>query len=236
MDAGPVELTVAELADAAGVSVRTVRYYQAEGLLPPPDRAGRVARYGPEHSERLALITSLQARGLRLSTIRELLAGTDPEWLGLDVALRRPWSEDRPAILDDDQLAERLDGLPAGTREQLVAAGTLERRDDTRPAVWFVPSPGMLDVAIEAARLGIPPDAGRRLRALLESHLSALSRELVDLFAGDVAVEHLADGGPTALADLLAQVQPLARRTVDLVFAHEMERAQRRLLDEGLDG
>jgi len=117
-----------------------------------------------------------------------------------------------------------------------VAAGTLERRDDTVPPVWFVPSPGMLDVAVEAARLGIPPEAGRRLRALLEAHLSAMAGELVDLFAGDVAVEHLADGGPGALADLLAQVQPLARRTVDLLFAHEMERAQRRLLDEGLDG
>ncbi|MCC6705677.1 MAG: MerR family DNA-binding transcriptional regulator, partial [Thermomicrobiales bacterium] len=29
-----------ELSDAAGVSPRTVRYYIAEGLLPPPEPAG----------------------------------------------------------------------------------------------------------------------------------------------------------------------------------------------------
>jgi DNA-binding transcriptional MerR regulator len=39
-------LTVDELAAAAGLTVRTTRYYASLGLLPPPTRQGRLAYYG----------------------------------------------------------------------------------------------------------------------------------------------------------------------------------------------
>ena len=42
-----------QLAAACDVSVDTVRYYQSLGLLPPPEREGRVAWYGAEHAERI---------------------------------------------------------------------------------------------------------------------------------------------------------------------------------------
>ncbi len=64
-----------QLAARADVSVDTVRFYQARGLLPPPRREGRVAWYGREHLERLGRIRNLQARGLSLATIKRLLAG-----------------------------------------------------------------------------------------------------------------------------------------------------------------
>ena len=44
------------------MSVDTIRFYQKRRLLPPPDREGRVAWYGPEHVERLARIRELQRR------------------------------------------------------------------------------------------------------------------------------------------------------------------------------
>jgi DNA-binding transcriptional MerR regulator len=229
-------LSVDDLATAAGLTVRTVRYYQAEGLLPAPERVGRTARYGPAHVERLELIASLQERGLRLSAIRDVLASAAPggpaDWLGLDEAMKRPWSDDQPAILDADAMAARLEGLPAGTLEELEAAAVVERRDDTRPPVWFVPSPGLLDVGLDTLRLGIPVEDTARLRKLLQGRLSDLADELVAQFTGDVGLRRLADAGPAALAELLDEVQPLARRTVDLLFAHEMERAQRELLEK----
>ena len=49
-------MTLEELAAATGVPPRTIRYYQAEKLLQKPardPRDTRVARYGPEHAERL---------------------------------------------------------------------------------------------------------------------------------------------------------------------------------------
>jgi DNA-binding transcriptional MerR regulator len=228
--------SVDDLAARARLTVRTVRYYQAEGLLPPPERVGRRACYGPVHLERLELIGGLQERGLRLSAIRDVLASSAPgaaaDWLGLDDAMKRPWSDDQPAILDGAALAAKVEGLRSGTIDELEATGIIERRQDTRPVVWFVPSPGMLEVALDSMRLGIEMEAGTRLRKLLQQRLSDLADDLVTQFAEDVAFRRLADAGPAALAELLGVVQPLARRTVDLLFAHEMERAQHELIDK----
>lgn len=230
------DLSVEALAGQAGLSVRTVRYYQAEGLLPAPERIGRTARYGPDHVERLGLIAGLRQRGLRLSAIHDVLAAnptaTAADWLGLDAVVRRPWAQDPPVILDEADLTARIADLPEGTLDALEAAGLVERRDDTRPVVWFVPSPGMLDVGLEAVHLGIDVDDATRLRKLLQHRLADLADDLVAQFTGDVAFRRLADDGPAALADLLGRVQPLARRTVDLLFAHEMDRAQQQLMDK----
>ena len=70
-----VELRVDELAERAGVSVDTIRYYQGRGLVPPPARRGRTAHYGPEHVERLERIRGLQSQGLSLAAIGRLLSG-----------------------------------------------------------------------------------------------------------------------------------------------------------------
>ena len=37
---GQHEYSISELAEAAGVSTRTIRYYVSEGLLPPPVGSG----------------------------------------------------------------------------------------------------------------------------------------------------------------------------------------------------
>jgi len=66
-------MSLAELAAAGGVKPRTVRYYIARGLLPPPRKAGRGACYGPEHLERLQQVQSLQKRGLMLAQIAQIL-------------------------------------------------------------------------------------------------------------------------------------------------------------------
>ena len=70
-----MDYRVEELAAKAGLSVDTVRYYQAKGLLPPPTRAGRVGWYHEEHLDRLLEIRRLQSRGLTLAVIGRLLSG-----------------------------------------------------------------------------------------------------------------------------------------------------------------
>jgi hypothetical protein len=57
-------LTIDQLAREAGTTVRNVRAYQERGLLPPPDREGRVGVYGEGHLARLRLIASLAERGV----------------------------------------------------------------------------------------------------------------------------------------------------------------------------
>jgi DNA-binding transcriptional MerR regulator len=68
-----MEYRVEEIARAAGVGVDTVRFYQSRGLLPPPERRGRVAIYADTHLERLQRIRSLNRQGLTLDAVRRVL-------------------------------------------------------------------------------------------------------------------------------------------------------------------
>lgn len=64
------EWKLAELAEAAGVSPRTVRYYVQRGLIPAPPFKGPDTVYGEEHLLRLKAIRVLQARFLPLDAIQ----------------------------------------------------------------------------------------------------------------------------------------------------------------------
>jgi DNA-binding transcriptional MerR regulator len=70
-----MQLSIGELADRAGVTRRTIRYYVEIGLLQPPAGAGKAAVYSPDHLERLELIKTLQGYRLSLEEIRDRLAG-----------------------------------------------------------------------------------------------------------------------------------------------------------------
>jgi len=76
---GARELSLEELAESAGMTPRNVRAYQARGLLPPPSRDGRSARYGAEHVARLRLVRALHQRGLSLRVIRDIVDRGDAE-------------------------------------------------------------------------------------------------------------------------------------------------------------
>jgi DNA-binding transcriptional MerR regulator len=62
--------TIGQLAEIAGVTPRTIRYYTAEGLLPRPDARGQYALYGEEHLLRLQLIGRLKETYLPLGEIK----------------------------------------------------------------------------------------------------------------------------------------------------------------------
>ncbi|MEU0157271.1 MerR family transcriptional regulator [Streptomyces sp. NPDC006261] len=70
--------TIGELAEYAGVSVKTVRFYSDGGLLPEATRsAGGHRRYAPEAVERLDLIRSLRGLGLPVADVRRILDKQD---------------------------------------------------------------------------------------------------------------------------------------------------------------
>jgi DNA-binding transcriptional MerR regulator len=64
-----------ELAEAAGIAPRTVRYYVQRGLLPAPDFRGSHTTYGDEHLLRLRAIKRLQEERLALEEIQSRLEG-----------------------------------------------------------------------------------------------------------------------------------------------------------------
>ena len=58
---------VTEVARRAGLSARTVRFYEAAGVIPPARRGGnRYREYGEDDVCRLRLVASLRALGLPL--------------------------------------------------------------------------------------------------------------------------------------------------------------------------
>ncbi|MDQ3707166.1 MAG: MerR family transcriptional regulator [Chloroflexota bacterium] len=71
-------MTIQELADRAGVTTRTIRYYVEQGVLPPPDR-GRPAEYTTEHVKLLDLVRRLKEQYLPLEEIRDMLQRLAPE-------------------------------------------------------------------------------------------------------------------------------------------------------------
>lgn len=75
-----MQLTIGKLAQAGGVGVETVRYYQRRGLMGTPARSGGegwgggIRRYDADDLRRLKFIRSAQASGFTLEEIAELLA------------------------------------------------------------------------------------------------------------------------------------------------------------------
>jgi DNA-binding transcriptional MerR regulator len=67
--------SIGELAVAAGVSRRTVRFYVQLGLLPAPLGLGRGASYGAEHLAVLLRVKQMQLQGVGLAEIGEILTG-----------------------------------------------------------------------------------------------------------------------------------------------------------------
>lgn len=68
-------MTIGELADAAGLSRRSIRFYVQQGLLPAPMGLGRGSHYDAAHLDRLRQVADWQRAGHSLDQIRRLLDG-----------------------------------------------------------------------------------------------------------------------------------------------------------------
>ena len=67
-------MRIGEIAELAGVTTKTVRYYERIGILPEPDRTPSGYRdYGVGTLERLRFIRDAQATGLSLAEIHSIL-------------------------------------------------------------------------------------------------------------------------------------------------------------------
>jgi DNA-binding transcriptional MerR regulator len=69
---------IGKVAEQAGVSVDTVRFYERRGVLPPPERLPSGYRtYAPTTVARIQLARRLQALGLTLDEVIDALHATD---------------------------------------------------------------------------------------------------------------------------------------------------------------
>jgi len=109
----PVQLTIGEVSERAGVAQSTLRYYEREGLIESSRSAGGQRRYQREVLRRVAFIRAAQHVGLSLDEIRQALASlpsartpTAEDWRRLS----RSWRSRLDARIGElERLRDRLD-------------------------------------------------------------------------------------------------------------------------------
>lgn len=98
-------MRIGELASRAGVSVRSVRYYEEQGLLASTRSASGQRHYTEHAVERVVFLQRLYAGGLSSRTILEVLPCSDaPSEANSDLALERLAQE-------RDRLSSHIDEL-----------------------------------------------------------------------------------------------------------------------------
>ncbi|RZJ01195.1 MAG: MerR family transcriptional regulator [Brevundimonas sp.] len=138
-------LTIARLAESAGVGVETVRYYQRRGLMPVPgpDGSGAYRTYTADHLHTLRFIRRAQVAGFTLEEIRNLLSA-DPV-------------KDRASILD--MASRRLKALDAQQADLTKARRALDNLVyDCRTSAQ---APCPIIAALAPAKASDPADGAR---------------------------------------------------------------------------
>ena len=231
--------TVDELAAAAGLPTRTLRHYQWERVLPPPERKGRVAFYADHHLQRLRLIATLQDRGLRLRAIRDALRHARrgklslEDWLDLGKHLRTPWSEETPLMLTEAELREHLGERPAGFVAALSRAGLVRQQGDRFPLTYIVPSPGLLDIGLKLHEAGVNIETATEAAALIRKRMHRAANDLLAHFVKRTGRGFARTRSPRDVGQALATLRSVGADGVRLLFAQEMERALRTAMERG---
>ncbi|MGW5653193.1 MerR family transcriptional regulator [Streptomyces humi] len=207
-----------ELAERAGITVRTLRFYRERKLLAPPRREGRIAWYDEHHLARLRTIAALLERGHTLNGIAELAEALDhgrdvAELLGVDTP-----TEEEPVRLTPEELAARFEGEV--TPENLAAAMELGYLGTDGDDIVHI-SRRLLDASSALVREGFPLAevlaAGRSVR----EHADALA----ELFA-QLVLRH----GPE---EDLTRLRPLARSVVEAEVSLALDRRLRKQPGDG---
>ncbi|MGH9021591.1 MAG: MerR family transcriptional regulator [Acidimicrobiia bacterium] len=172
-DDGP-GFKVGELARAAGLSIRTVRYYDQIGLFPPSRRSpGGHRLYTDDDVRRLYRICLLRRVGLPLADIAKALG--EPSW------------DLHHALLTHLNMLDQQLAVGAALRRRLAAMATALGRDDSPTTSQFLETMEdmtMLDDVVQ-----------RRISILVYEDIPAVQAYLVRVFGlGEGRLDHDQDG------------------------------------------
>ena len=227
---------IAELAEKAGITVRTLRFYRERKLIPPPRREGRVAWYNDHHLTRLHTIAALLERGHTLGGIAELLAAFDSgardvaDLLGLrSTPIPVPaWSQETPVRLTPEALADYFQGQ--ATPENLAASldlGYLAVDGDQLVHV----SRRLLDVSRDLVDRGLPLAAVLGAARDVRHHVDAIAEVFAALLRTTVLAEPASRIGAT-----LEELRPMAEEVVEAELSMAMDRRIRAELAAWAEG
>lgn len=178
--------SIGELAERADATVKTVRFYSDQGLLPEAARSsGGHRRYGPQALERLRLIRSLRTLDLSLPEVRRILddedAAGDVLEDAVDSRLRELGSELTALRWREAALQLVRDCPPAQRAGRLRLLGTLNTPPSTAPLArfwrtWLPPRmPRRATAAFLEVAVPQPPDEPHPSQALAFAQLHAMT-------------------------------------------------------------
>ncbi|MGI8460402.1 MAG: MerR family transcriptional regulator [Solirubrobacterales bacterium] len=235
-------LTIDQLAQRVGMTVRNIRAHQSRGLLPPPNVKGRTGFYGAEHIARVELIKEMQADGFNLESIKRLLEGANgssAEVLRFTRALREPFAYETPEIVTIDELTERWQTADPALIRKAEKVGILRPLGDGR---FEEMSPRIGKAAAELAELGVPADTALVVAEKLRRHADGVAKEFVKLFLKQVWEPFVEAGQPEErwpeILEALERLRPLAGEAltgmfglamtdaVEAAFGREIEKAR----------
>jgi DNA-binding transcriptional MerR regulator len=224
------QLTIDQLAQASGLTVRNVRSYQSRGLIGPPRVQGRTGYYDAEHLARLALIRDMQTQGFNLTAIAHLLeqaSGSSEEVLGFTRSLMTPFETETPEIIGHDDLVARLG---ATNEDNLIAKAqklglVIPITDDS----FEVPSPILLTAGEQLVALGVPLEAALDMMDKLRRETQRIAQTFVQIFLEHIWKPFDEAGRPESdwpqVRAALDQLRPLASEALTAAFRPTMGNA-----------
>jgi DNA-binding transcriptional MerR regulator len=223
-------LTIDELAQRTGMTVRNIRAHQSRGLLPAPEIRGRTGFYGPEHVARLELISEMQADGFNLQAIKRLLQTSDgavEEMLGFRRALMVPFADELPEFLTQEELEDRFGGpLAPKLMSRAEKLGFLRPLGEGR---YEIPSPTLYRAGEELLALGVSPAMVLSAAEQIKRRADAIAAGFVDLFLEGVWNPFMRAGRPDdqwpRVREAFERLRPLASEAVLAAFQQAMTQA-----------
>ena len=214
---------VEQLASVCDVSVDTIRYYQSRGLLPPPEREGRIAWYLPEHADRIREVRSLQRKGLTLTAIKRTLDGGSER---VDVDLAAAVAAARGERADEELLTLEEFSARSGVPASLIQAVEREGISFGRPVDGGTryTSADIQTVrgALRLLEFGLPLGDLLRLAHETDAAMVKLADRAVALFDDHVRrpIRDTASSEEDAAAQLVEAFDTLLPAVTDLVATH----------------
>jgi DNA-binding transcriptional MerR regulator len=220
--------TIDEVAQRAGCSVDTVRFYTRQGLLPEIERRGRSVLYGPVHLDRLKQIQNLQGRHFTLASIKDLVEDNR-----LDIMESFFGTPER--TLTRDELVYES-GLSSDVVDQLESLGYLPASKDRGAVEYDGDDLRALRSVGELLGRGMPMEV---LVVLLQTYLqqmATLKRKLLTTFMdtanispdlSEADVEQFITAAANNIDELISVfdlvVQYLHRRTLQSLLVDAIE-------------
>ena len=221
------ELTIEQLAQATGMTVRNIRNHQSRGLLPPPEVRARTGYYGPQHVERLRLIQEMQLDGFNLNAIKRLIGDADSAegFMSFKRAIKTPFESESPEILTAEELAERFGGGGLDVKS-LEKAQKLELIVPLGDGRFEAPSPALLNAAEEVIRRGIPLPAALYAIEKVKRATETASRAFVNHFLHELWKPFDEAGQPEErweeVTETIERLRPIASEAMLAVFRQTM--------------